>query len=493
MPLSEYEKTKVRQIARTTIKNINTDDYMYDNLYGRRYSLNDVNSILKSINLKLLQDEIDLLTYNDEFQIIKRTIIAIGKSLLSEKSVCYDNALKFGILCLMWGYASQGYGLYRIGKIFRDPLNTDRFNKNILNSFNYLQKDDIKKAYLLWEYENHIPWLGESFFTKILYFISQIIDESCPKVLIKDSFTSMNAAALFGIKRLTNRGLEYFIDYISVLRLAAKELDTTAEKVEEFLFSNSKKISSQINKNELLEYSFRLSSNYIYEYSPPTVLNQDLCYNEYVPDRQDNYPIMLVADGKPEVEIPEMTYDSKMMNVQENFYSNQRSRIIVNANIEANKYHQSIPTYILTTGFGAVPISANIPYYNIPGEIAIKDPRYWVLYMNAIKRILPKPEDGKIFRVSIVYYAGKSKGSFRDGIHKIIKGISGDNCLKQKYDIHFCMYGCRQHSSNIWKGNWGSLIDIYKSLSSLDFRTLDVMKNRWLKENIDISPFFMYF
>jgi len=490
MSLSECEKGQVRQRLGLMINDVNSDNYVYDKIYGSKYTLDDLSLILKKINLGLAESEINLLKFEDKLQITKKTIVLFGKNKLLEVELCSDSALKFGVLCLMWGYASQGYGLYRIGKILENNLYIEKLSKNVSGSLSYLKKNNIRSAYLLWEGANHIPGIGESFFTKILYFLCKVIDESDPKVLIKDSITSNNAATFFGIKRLRNRGIEYFIDYISLLQFVAKEKKITAEKAEEFLFSNTKLIS-YMKKDKFLEYSFSFGSDYINEFYPFD-LHQSL-YNNKSSSQQENQLIMLVADGKAKTELPEMTYDSKIGDVQENFYSNQRTKIIINANYEANKTNHEVPTYILTTGFGAIPITINIPYYNIPGEKAIKYPKYWEFYIDSIKRILPMSEEGKIIVVSIVYYAGKSKESFRTGIYSLIKKMSEDNFLKQKYEIHFCMYGGRQHSLQVWKGNWGSLVDIFTCLSNKDFQTLAIMEKRWLKDNKSISPFFAYF
>ncbi len=490
MSLSECEKGQVRQRLGLLNNDVNSDNYVYDKIYGSKYTLDALSLILKSINLGLAESEINLLKFEDKLQITKKTIVLFGKNKLLEAELCSDSALKFGVLCLMWGYASQGYGLYRIGKILEDNFYIDKLSKNISGSLSYLKKNNVRSAYLMWEGANHIPGIGESFFTKILYFLCKVIDESNPKVLIKDSITSNNAAIFFGIKRLRSRGIEFFIDYIYMLQFVAKEKKITAEKVEEFLFSNTMMISS-MKRDQLLEYSFPFASDYINEFYSFGI-NQSL-YNNKPSSQQGNQLMMLVADGKAKTELPEMTYDSKIGDVQENFYSNQRTKIITNANTEANKTNHEVPTYILTTGFGAIPITVNIPYYNIPGEKAIKYHEYWEFYIDSIKRILPKSEEGKIIAVSIVYYAGKSKESFRTGIYKLIKKMSEDNSLKQKYEIHFCMYGGRQHSLQIWKGNWGSLVDIFTCLSNKDFRTISIMKSKWLEDNKNISPFFVYF
>lgn len=208
-----------------------------------------------------------------------------------------------------------------------------------------------------------------------------------------------------------------------------------------------------------------------------------------LPQDDTVYSIMLVADGEPKHGgLTPMNYRSEVRSVLHDLYSSQRKRVIEEATARANDCRRGMPAYVMTTGFGAVPVASTLNVYNVPGERSIHQQEYQNRYEQSFLRILP-PYSEKIKKVVIVYYAGITKQAFREGVFDLLRKLAGDPNVARSYEVHACMYGARWHYAD----KWNKLCAIFNALSTGDTHTLDQLKRDWKTRYEKIAPFFEWF
>lgn len=204
---------------------------------------------------------------------------------------------------------------------------------------------------------------------------------------------------------------------------------------------------------------------------------------------QEVYRIMLVADGEPQHGgLEKISYGSEARPILDGLYGRQREGIIWEANTNTNACRQGTPVYVMTTGYGAIPIANSLILYNVPGELSILLPEYHLKYQQSLVQTLPL-ESPNINRAVIVYYAGKSKRSFRNGIFDLIVALSDTPSISGNFDFHGTMYGARQHPID----KWHNLCQIFDALSRVDANLMDKMREQWINNHMGIAPFFEWF
>jgi hypothetical protein len=470
----------LRKVARIS-------EYTYDLKYSSKYTESEVAKILATgiPPLSLTEQDVRTLSENHVFSIAKTTLVELGTRLFKDTEPTNNEAAKFATLVLLWGCASQGYGGYRIREILSGG--TVALGRNTLVSLQALRSGDVASAYTCWLGRNHINGLGESFFTKIIYFLAKVISPLNPIALIKDNITSHNSATFFEIDSLTSRGLESYLDYMEAIDVGARVAKITMEKIEEMLFSLAPcGLEVNLTSSKIVERGFSFAQDFQCDFKPPVLSDEE--YLEPALDDYGLYRIMLVADGKPQCKgLPEMAFSPELRPVTNGFFSTRREGVVREANARANDCRRGTPTYVMTTGFGAVSVTATINLYNVPGEEAIRLDNYWQQYRQSISNILPRREN--ISKVLIVYYAGVSKRAFRDGIFRILQELSDDPTLEANYEIDACMYGARQHLSD----KWSKLCVIFDSLGRGDAHRLQEIQHDWVNNHMNVSPFFVWF
>lgn len=201
------------------------------------------------------------------------------------------------------------------------------------------------------------------------------------------------------------------------------------------------------------------------------------------PENRETYRIMLVADGEPKHGgLSPMSYGREVRSVLHGFYSRERERIIKEASQNARSCGSRTPTYLMTTGFGAMPITSAIKLYNVPGEESIYRQEYIDKYRASFLDILASLP-ATIKQIVIVYYAGKTKQAFREGIFQILHE------LPRNYEIHAGMYGDKFHLA----GQWRILCELFNALSTRDDDSLEEIKRTWMSQEGKIAAFFKWF
>ncbi|MBN1840820.1 MAG: hypothetical protein JW883_00860 [Deltaproteobacteria bacterium] len=468
-----------------TLAELSPFEYIYDMKFGTRYTKNEINDVLQLAGSEhtLTSTDVDALQVDEQFTISKKTLVALGARLFAASPTSND-ATKFATLVLLWGYASQGYGSYRVKRIVENR--SLQLASNTINSFHAITKHNLKDGYGYWCGENHIRGLGESFFSKILYFLAKVVSSEHPIALIKDATTSQSAASLFGIEILVERNLTSYLQYVKAINLAAEATQMTPERVEEILFSAAPgQCQRNTTSESTLSCGFGFSEAFQHDYSPPVFTNDD--YVESGLDARGGYRIMLVGDGKPECgALRPMAYSPETRPLLNGFFSQQRTTVIREANEEANRCSQGTPTYVMTTGYGPVSVTATMNLYNVPGEQAIRLKDYWSLYKRALFNILSMSGNAK--KIFIVYYAAVSRRDFREGVFKILQEFAGDRNAQIDRQLYVCMYGARRHPSDRWE----NLCRIFDSLAASDLQSIRQIQHDWQEAHEGLSAFFRW-
>lgn len=209
----------------------------------------------------------DLLAENNFQEILNREIIVDA----------FNNGNDFYkafVLAMMWG----GINATRPSK--KGDKTTTNFYKALIegkesisrkieNIVTYVNDNNIEKAYLsmMPGNENQIEGIGESYFTKIFYFIGSNNDNILFKPLIYDKWTKLIHVALLIesaeidllldlyksedlknkilnpkktdlIYPKTNKNVEAYLDYLKRMNIISTEHNLEAGKLEAFLFGN---------------------------------------------------------------------------------------------------------------------------------------------------------------------------------------------------------------------------------------------------------------
>ena len=198
---------------------------------------------------------------------------------------------------------------------------------------------------------------------------------------------------------------------------------------------------------------------------------------------------MLVADGEPQHGgLPPLSHGHEPRSAIDGLYGRQRERVIIEAAESAKQCGSRQPIYIMTTGYGAVPLDSVLNIYNVPGQLSIQRLEYRDRYKVSLLDILRAlPES--VQQASIIYYAAISKWAFREGILDILKEISLRPDVSHIREIHVCMYGDKFHLIR----RWTILCEIFKALTAHDDSSLGRLRQSWLTQHGAIAPFFEWF
>lgn len=87
-------------------------------------------------------------------------------------------------------------------------------------------------------------------------------------------------------------------------------------------------------------------------------------HTSHVPQTGVGHRLMLVADGKPKCgDLPAMAYATETRPLLDGFYDARRERAIKDCIAEANLCRLGTPTYVMTTGYGAVAPNATVYHH----------------------------------------------------------------------------------------------------------------------------------
>ena len=143
-----------------------------------------------------------------------------------------------GFLCAMvWGNIGNNIKGSEIIKFVFDEKNEGFIVNTIKLVMEQLQKGDIHEAYAtLNEGDHKISGVGESFFTKLLYFAGATIDNLSPKPLIYDRNMDIVYKATKG-KEIKKKPVERYLDYCKMMEEIKESLGLpTSGHVEALLF-----------------------------------------------------------------------------------------------------------------------------------------------------------------------------------------------------------------------------------------------------------------
>lgn len=146
-----------------------------------------------------------------------------------------------GFLCAMiWGNIGANPKGKQIFQYVFDISNRNTILAKIQIVIQLLQKNDLPKAYnALYNGNAKIKWIGESFFTKLLYFAGANISKVNPQPLIFDSNMHTIYYKIMGVlnKPIQSNATNRYIDYCEKMEDLSKLLNLpTAGHIEAFLF-----------------------------------------------------------------------------------------------------------------------------------------------------------------------------------------------------------------------------------------------------------------
>jgi hypothetical protein len=160
--------------------------------------------------------------------------------------------IHFFLACMIWGYGenegeskknSDSRGAYRIEKMFKDEVNSKKIRELIKESFDYLCKNDIEKAFYKL---SEIKGLSISFLSKFIYFVTRGLNLN-KFGLIYDKRVAVSLVRLNSInEEITNivninPSIEYehFEKYINMIHEIASRLECNADSIELYLFEQA--------------------------------------------------------------------------------------------------------------------------------------------------------------------------------------------------------------------------------------------------------------
>jgi hypothetical protein len=466
--------------------------YAYDELYGRKWSADVLSDLhLWGIEAEII-DEVTskLRSVNGNLILTKQELSGPLCSLLTGPRT-WERCAIYAVLVLLWGHASQSYGRFRIGRIVASNR-LDLFGAAVDRACAHLAHDRILDAYgeFYQNGRNVFRYLGESFFSKILFFLSQCVSKGDARAYIKDIHTSRAAAAFSGEENILQRSPESYAAFLKVIVQLAREHGVSGERVEEVLFQSSRNqlMPDKWVKDENATNDILSRSEQEFEDDPPLV--QLATTVDTIEHAGDYLHVLLIADGKPNNNLPPMTFGPQVAVaplIGERFYSSQR-QYIINRAVEVARPSGSLVASVVTTGFGIIPFSSDIPAYNVPGQVAVQNQTYVAAYHNGVTRWFEKLRTLAAVRpISIIYYAGKSRKDFREMVWAAIADwVATDR--KNGKSSGAVMFGASQHLKG-WDrplipclfswldGNPGRMAQCPTCLAE------------WLAEAINVHPF----
>ena len=232
--LTDEENEKIKTAMMSL--DLNEQPYEYDKKWGKTYTQKIVIEIFDNCGLTLTDDDMLILGKEEKLTITKASIFQFGETYLKRDHAESKHLLKFSLLCLLWGYASQNYREYRIKKILAPSGAVEKLTNNTKATFELIKAQDIQKIYQQWHGAQKIANLGEAFFTKIIFFLSKHCGDNYI-LSIKDNFTSKAAAFLFDMPDLHRRSKRSFSRYIAALKYASSVSGYKIELIEQYLFT----------------------------------------------------------------------------------------------------------------------------------------------------------------------------------------------------------------------------------------------------------------
>jgi len=462
----------------------NNVPYTYDRDFGNRYTNADVKSCFTAAGLELSDQELKcfLPGSGGKITITKATLHDYGKE--ATKNGELNAALRFAIFILLWGFANTNYGVFRVSRILDCAKADNRLAKAVINALACLVNGEIEKAYNTF-IKPDIKYLKESFFTKVLYFLSVAVNPERP-ALIKDIRVSVSASHIFKEPSLKERNnANIYARYLDYAYEAAAKLNVEPTKIEERLFSLEPQDYADVTNASAEIVEAGLSIGYLQTAEHLEPFSQSS--NGASPqdnDKINGVRILFVSDGEPQHNPPlmPMTYSQTRRALLNGFYSAQREGVIEEAINTGNALVPPASTYVLTTGYGPVSAFSTQNIYNIPGQIAINQPAFRRLFRQSIDAIIGDAES-----IAIVYYAGVSKQAFRGLVDNILQNIRNEMGQNNRC-LRYCFYGATRHPAN-----WETYASpIFAHLEANDMHSLTVLSQEWTGQNSNIHPFFHF-
>lgn len=213
--------------------------YDYDERYGQRWP----SDMLQQLGLDALGASYEAcarkLAHHEGRLVLTKGELTGPLAPLAAASAPWASHALYGVLVLLWGYASQGYGEFRVRRIL-EANGVQRIGEVVKEAALALERGDLGAAYdAFYVRRSTLKWVGESFFTKLLFFLARAQPSSVP-AYIKDVHTTRGAVALGGGEELKRVGRSGYLRFVAFLQALAVEHGLSGEGVEEVLFQSSR-------------------------------------------------------------------------------------------------------------------------------------------------------------------------------------------------------------------------------------------------------------
>lgn len=135
------------------------------------------------------------------------------------------------IATMLWGYGTVGYGPWRMAHITKD---IDQLDQVLMTTLRHIKYGELRAAYNTIQ-DAHIPFLGQSYFTKFLYFAGLGCGiNRYPLILDMRILQSLNT--LLGARLFSNGTADDYLNYLLTLHEWAEIIDCRADSIEYLLF-----------------------------------------------------------------------------------------------------------------------------------------------------------------------------------------------------------------------------------------------------------------
>lgn len=425
--------------------------YDYDEYFGRRWPVDVLSTHgLDTISDAIARAEGEFLRRDGDRLVITKAELLGSYARLVRPGADPESHALYAVLVLLWGYASQGYGEFRTGNILRRN-GVRRVGTTTRRAARSLAAGNLEAAYTEF-FENGcttLKYVGESFFTKLLFFLSRCQGDGGPTAYIKDIHTSRGAALFGADPSVMKKRWDAYARYVRIVDRLAAEFGVSGERIEEVLFqaSRDKLIASDwVERPDAVNEVLRGDANDV-EAWPTLVLNR--AEPGLLPDGDGPVRVVLFADGQPNGDLAPMTFGAHSKPeslIADGFYSAQR-RAVFNRGVDATAQLESVVLAVATTGHGIVALDRHVTRYNVPGQDAVKKEAYVEAYVDAVSAWLGKLREECGDRdIALVYYAGGSRRAFRTMVWRGIgEWAKADRASGRRFRV--LMYGARRHSA----------------------------------------------
>ncbi len=131
---------------------------------------------------------------------------------------------------MLWGYGTVGYGPWRMAHITKD---IDQLDHVLLTTLRNIKHGAVHAAYNTFQ-NAHIPFLGQSYFTKYLYFAGLGCGVN-HYPLILDTRILQSLTTLLGTRYFSNGTADDYLSYLITLHEWAEIIDCRADSIEYLL------------------------------------------------------------------------------------------------------------------------------------------------------------------------------------------------------------------------------------------------------------------